>query len=241
MSKKYTFREITEKDELEKFFRLRYEIYSGCRCNSILKTNIQPIDIDYYDVHSKHYALTCENIDIGYFRVVLPREELRQNSIIEIASKNGVFNDYDKYKGNGAAPFPFLSYKEVPQGYWNFYENLTSNKETLAECSRLILTPEYRTIRTSRFLIECAIALYLIICFGKRQAVLSCNVKHKSFYEYYGFNAISKENGFSLDGHDSVAMSMSNLSLSTFPEHLYQRFEIMMDEFKTTQKIEREF
>jgi predicted GNAT family N-acyltransferase len=236
MSKKYIFREITEKDELEKFFHFRYEVYSGCQCKSVLKSNEQAIDIDYYDVHSKHYALSCENSDAGYFRVVMPREELKQNSIIEIASKNGVFSDYDKYKGNGAAPFPFLSYKEVPQSYWGFYENLIARNETLAECSRLILTPESRTLRTSRFLIECAIAMYLIICFGKKQAVLSCNVKHKSFYEYYGFEAIGKENGFSIYGYDSVAMSLTSL-----PAQIKTNIEDMSDEFTTTKKIIKAF
>ena len=39
MSKKYTFREITEKDDLEKFFHMRYEVYSGCQCKSVLKSN----------------------------------------------------------------------------------------------------------------------------------------------------------------------------------------------------------
>jgi predicted GNAT family N-acyltransferase len=236
MSKKYTFREITEKDELEKFFRLRYEVYSECRCKSVLKINEQAIDIDYYDVHSKHYALICENSDAGYFRVVLPREELRQNSVIEIATKNNIFSDYNKYKCNGAAPFPFLSYKEVPESYWHFYDNLKTRNETLAECSRLILTPGSRTLRTSRFLIECAIVLYLIICFGKKQAVLSCNVKHKSFYEYYGFVAIGKENGFSIYGYDSIAMSLTSL-----PAQIKTNIEDMSDEFTTTKKIIKAF
>ena len=234
MSKKYTFREITEKDELEKFFRLRYNVYSDCRCQSLLKKNGHPIDIDFYDVHSRHYALTYENINAGYFRVVMPKEELTQNSIIEIAEKHNAFNDYEKYLTGGYAPFPFLSYKEVPAGYWDYFNNLQSKNKKLAEASRLVLQPEFRTIRTSRFLIECAIVLYIIICIGRKQAVLSCNVRHKTFYEYYGFKPIGKENGFSVYGYDSVAMSMSFL-----PEHFKSKFEEMTAEFKLTGKIQR--
>ena len=83
MSKTYTFREITEKEELEKFFRLRYEVYSDCRCQSILKKNGHPIDIDYYDVHSRHYSLACENEHAGYLRIVLPKEEIIQNHVLD--------------------------------------------------------------------------------------------------------------------------------------------------------------
>jgi predicted GNAT family N-acyltransferase len=235
MSTKYTFREITEKEELEQFLRLRFDIYSGCRCRSILKNTGHPIDIDYYDVHSKHYAMTCGNKNAGYFRVVMPKEELTQQSIIEIAGKYSIFSDYDRYLNSEAAPFPFLCYKEIPQSYWNFYKSMKRGNKNLAEASRLILIPDFRTIRTSRFLIECAIVLYLIICFGKIQAVLSCNVNHKSFYEYYGFKAIGEENGLSTYGFDSVAMSLVSL-----PDQHHLRLEEMTSEFKSNGKIERE-
>jgi hypothetical protein len=231
----FTFREITGKDELEKFFRLRYDIYSNCRLRAVLKAKKNPIDIDYFDVHSKHYALTVGNKDAGYFRVVMPKDELIQGSVIEIAKKNKAFNDYDSYLSGEAAPYPFLSYKEVPAGYWDYFKNLQHKNKKLAEASRLILQPEFRTIRTSRFLIECAIVLYLIICFGKMQAVLSCNIKHKSFYEYYGFKAIGAENGFSSYGYDSVAMS-----LSVLPDQHHLKLEEMKNEFNSTGKIAME-
>jgi hypothetical protein len=162
----------------------------------------------------------------------MPREELTQNSVIDIAAKYNVLKDYERYKSNGAAPFPFLSYKEVPPGYWDYYKSLQRKNKKLAEASRLVLQPEFRTIRTSRFLIECAIVLYIIICIGRKQAVLSCNVRHKTFYEYYGFKPIGKENGFSVYGLDSVAMSLSSL-----PKQLHSKFEDMKNEFKTTNKI----
>jgi predicted GNAT family N-acyltransferase len=235
MSTKYTFREITEKDELEQFFRLRFEVYSGCRCRSILKNNGHSIDIDYYDVHSRHYAMTCGNTNAGYFRVVLAKEELIQQSVIDIAENYNIFRNYDRYLNSEAAPFPFLCYKEVPQSYWNYYKNLKRGNKNLAEASRLILIPELRTIRTSKFLIECAIVLYLIICFGRRQAVLSCNQRHKSFYEYYGFNAIGEENGLSTYGYDSLAMSLVSL-----PDQHHLRLKEMTSEFKSNGKIERE-
>jgi len=92
MSKKYTFREITEKDELEKFFKMRYSIYSNCRMNGFVKCNEHSIDIDAYDVHSRHYALTCENVNAGYLRVVLPREEMFQDQVLEIGRKYHLLN-----------------------------------------------------------------------------------------------------------------------------------------------------
>ena len=232
MSKKYTFREITEKDELEKFFRLRYDVYSNCRMKPFIKSNENSIDIDYYDVHSRHYALTCENLKVGYLRVVLPKEELTQNIVITLAEKYNLFNDFESYLISESAPFPFLYYKGVPTSYWNYYKKVIQRNESLAEASRLVLHQEYRTIRLSKFLIECAIVLHITICLGRKHAVLTCYDGHVKFYEHYGFKTIGSEKGYISCGQSRVAMA-----LSTLPEQLHSKLEDMKNEFKTTNKI----
>ena len=84
----YTFREITEADELEMAFRLRYEVYSSCRCSMFLNTNLNKIDIDSYDLHSKHFGLFIhENELAGYFRVVLDKNEYYNPDVLEIGRK----------------------------------------------------------------------------------------------------------------------------------------------------------
>ena len=237
MSKKYTFREITEKNELEEFFRLRYEVYSNCkRMKPFVKKNEDSLDIDFYDAHSRHYSLSYNNVNVGYFRVVFPKDEFIQNSVMKIAEKHNTISEYQCDLTNCAEPLPFLSHQGVPQSYWDYYKNALCSDKKLAECSRLIIVPDFRNIRTSKFLIECAIVLFLIICLGQMYAVLSCNIAHKRFYEYYGFKIIGHENSYSSHGQSNVAMG-----LSTLPMHLQSKFEDMTNEYKTEGKIERTF
>ncbi|MFH1118895.1 MAG: hypothetical protein V1775_03675 [Bacteroidota bacterium] len=235
----FTFREITEKAELEKAFRMRYKVYSKCRMQSFLKKNDYSIDIDHYDVHSRHYSLDCNDTNIGYLRVVLPKNEISQDSVLELAAKYELFDDYQSYLTSDVAPYPFLKYKGVPSGYWNFYKNLILRNEKLAEASRLVLDPEYRTIRSSKFLIECAIVLYFLICDGIKHALISCFADHAAFYHHYGFEEIEKCNGYKLPGIDK-APSFLTLSLSSIPVRNKSRFQNMANEFRTTGKIAME-
>ena len=69
--KTYKFREIVDEDELEKFMRLRYETYFNSSMRNFLQINDEKIDIDIYDLHSRHFGLFCEEKPIGFIRVVI--------------------------------------------------------------------------------------------------------------------------------------------------------------------------
>lgn len=235
MCTKYTFREITEKEELEQFFKFRYQIYSECCYKGYLKENSFLMDIDVFDTHSKHYALYCENNIAGYFRVVLPREEYSNQEVLEIGNQKNLLGEYDSYLKNGHATYPFLSYKNVPQSRWNFVETLKKRNENIAEASRLILRPEFRTIKTAKFLIECAIVLYVIICLGQKHGVITCSAKHSPIYQRYGFKPIDNNSEYISNGVENIC-----LTLSSVPVYLNDMFQAMCKEFKQTGRIERE-
>ena len=236
METKYIFREIIEKDELEKFFRMRYDVYSNCRLQSFLKPNKHSIDMDLFDIHSRHFSLKSETGDAGYLRIVLPKEELTQAGVIEIGEKYNIIKDYNDYLTSQTAPFPFLDYSGVPCAWWNYYKRSIDHKQNLAEASRLILQPELRTISLSRFLIECALVLYFIICLGRKRAILTCYKGHRDFYESYGFKPIGNEEGYSVNGINMVATSLSSM-----PLNLDSRFGSMLNQFTNTGIIEKAF
>ena len=117
-----------------------------------------------------------------------------------------------------------------------------SKNEYLAECSRLILQPEIRSVRTSKFLIECAMALFVIICIGKMNTVVSCRHDHGCFYEHCGFIPIVDREGYKTNERNMVAFTLplsQSLSTSSVPQRYHVKFEEMAEEFKTTGKIER--
>ncbi|MCD4663885.1 MAG: GNAT family N-acetyltransferase [Bacteroidales bacterium] len=234
MSKKYTFREITEKDELEKSFRLRYNVYSKCRMNSFVKPNKHSIDIDSFDLHSRHFTLICNNTIVGYMRVVLPKEEILQQNILELGNMYDLLNDSKKPKNDGS-PYPFLNYKGTPGSYWNYYHSLSIKNEGLVEASRLALLPEYRTIRSSKFLIECIMVFFILICERMKHAVIACYDNHSAFYKYYGFKEIDSGNKYQFPINFSAFILV--ISLSSIPDKNHSRFQEMAEEFKTTHKI----
>jgi predicted GNAT family N-acyltransferase len=236
MSRKYTFREISKKEELERFFRLRYKVYSECRWSCVLNKTNSHIDIDYFDLHSRHFALVSNNIDIGYFRIVLPKEELVQNSVIEVGRKYQFLNNYKNYLCNSAESFPFIGYNKAPEASKDFYNKIQKNNQSLVEASRLIVKKEFRNIRTTKFLIECAIVLFIIICLGKKYGVITCHSSHVRFYKHYGFKIIGKNEKFELLKQKRIAMSLLNL-----PIEVQLKLEDMTDEYKKTGKIERIF
>jgi predicted GNAT family N-acyltransferase len=243
----YTFREITEADELEQAFRLRYEVYSSCRCSVFLNTNLNKIDIDSYDLHSKHFGLFInENELAGYFRVVFDKNEYYNSDVLYIGRKFNFFpgTEYtlEGIKHIERADFPFLSYTGIPESTISFYKVLKNKGEGIAECSRLIIKEEHRGVKVSILLLECAIVLYILICIGSKHAVLSCVKEHSILYKRYGFQPIGEEQGYSLFGSERLSMCLTlslslSLSSSPLPKYYQPKLESMAAEYSITGKI----
>jgi len=243
MNKTLTFREITEPDELEKVFRFRYEEYSNSKCNVFLKQNYHKVDIDIYDLHSKHYGLFAFNNQlVGCLRVVLDRNGLYNQNVFEIGKKYDVFNDsfYSKevFKSINAADFPFLSYSNLPESMKSHYCLIKRNNENVAEASRLIIGKDFRGLRVSIFLVECAMMLFTLICLGQRHAVLDCCREHRSFYERFGFRPFDDGQGYKIFERFSDILYLHSSAFS-IPIHLKLKFEQMAIEFSQTNKISR--
>ena len=70
----YYFRELQDQQEMLNWLRLRYTIYNSTRCAGFLKTNEEEIDVDHYDLKSRHYGLFVEEADeqklIGGLRII---------------------------------------------------------------------------------------------------------------------------------------------------------------------------
>jgi predicted GNAT family N-acyltransferase len=239
----FTFREITEQADLENAFHFRYEEYSGSRLKAFLKHNEQRVDIDTYDLHSKHYGVfTGDNKLMAYLRVVLDKREFYNPLVFEVGKKYEVFSDlehsFSSLQNSPKADFPFLSYPNVPESIQSKYNSLKSNNETIAEASRLIIKEEYRGLRTVAFLIECAMVLFIQICLGKKHAVVSCCKDHCSFYERYGFRPFGTGEFYNVFG---MPMDTLALILTSVPKNLPSRFEEMTKQYLTTGTINKAF
>jgi predicted GNAT family N-acyltransferase len=232
--KAFTFRELTGKKELEEFFGLRYEVFYNSANKPFLNENIHRLDIDYFDVHSKHYCLMHGDNKVGYFRAVYQKGQYFNEKVIEIGEKYELLYGNTFEEQNESAPFPFLSYEGVPESHWNFYYNLLEQDENMAEVSRIIVSPEYRAISTVKLLVECAIVLYAMTFARLRYAIVNCELLHGLFYTHYGFKEIDEAARYTVNG-----LKKTSLSIAEIPEKFMGKIGIMTEEFKNTGKIER--
>jgi GNAT acetyltransferase-like protein len=237
MEKIYTFKEVRDKETLKECFRFRYKIYAGSLMKGFLKENAYKIDIDYFDVHSRHYALLQNNNLAGYIRTVLPKDELLNYEALEIGKRFRLLNEQTYLEQNNIAPFPFLSYNSVPKSHWDYFHKLERNKEKLVEASRLVLHPQHRTIKTSKFLTECAIVIYLLNYITQKHAVINCYVHHSLFFRCYGFKSIDETGGFLVNGVNKVTLAL-NPSIAYAQNNSREKLSAMTEEYKQLGKLE---
>ena len=241
MNKTMTFREITEPGELEKAFRFRYEVYSKSRLNRFLKQNQCNLDIDIHDLHSRHFGLFIGNIEmIGYLRVVLSKETFFNDKVSEVINKFNFISliepASEDTKRERVADYPFLSHPNLPLSLITRYNLLKNQNIEIAEASRLIIKDDHRGIKTSAFLIECAMMLFIMICSSQRHAVISCCKDHRLFYERYGFRPFDDDTEFNL--YD-MKLDTVCLTLSEYPKNLPGRIEEMKSQYLIAGKITR--
>ena len=241
MNKTLTFREITKPDEVEKAFRLRYEEYSKSRVSPILKKNEEKVDMDIFDLHSRHFGLfTNKNEMIGGIRVVLDRKEFYHSGVFEIGKKYGIFTDASHAKdcitNSPMADFPFLSYSNLPEKILCRYNEMKEKHTSFAECSRLIIKESFRGIKFSVFLIDCAMMLFMEICSRKKHAILGCYRDHGAFYKRMGFIHFGDDQGYLMFEKIADVLYLPS-DLSTMPNHLRIKFEQLAIKFSKTGKI----
>jgi predicted GNAT family N-acyltransferase len=246
-TKTFTFREITDAAELEEAFRLRYEVYSRSKNHGFVKQTEARIDLEIFDLHSRHYGLYSVNNELaGYLRVVLDRKEYYNSSVFEVGEKIGLFSVQEHSEGclkkSMSPDFPFLSYKELPACIRLYYQSIRNRNEGIAEAGRIIIKEEYRGIRTSAFMVECALVLYMLYCQGSKHAVISCLKEHSLFYLRYGFQPMGDGQPYHPFGTTSVILGLplaTELSQSKIPLSFHARLEEMTAMFNITGQIQR--
>jgi predicted GNAT family N-acyltransferase len=235
----YTFREITEADELEKAFRFRYKVYTGCTNICFLKPNENSIDVDTFDLHSRHYGIFTQGGEIvANIRVVLDKNEFHNDNVYDIAKKNNVLsesiNSIKEIMKAEVCDYPFLSYSSVPKSVKSDYMELRTNNVGFAEAGRLIIKEEYRGIRLSSLLLDCAMVLFILICHENKYAVLCCDEHHRLFYEKYGFRPFGDGQQYDIYGTNKLSMY---LCPEVLPENLKIKFQEISAEYLITGKI----
>jgi hypothetical protein len=242
----FTFREISEKDELEKFFQLRFQVCSDSQLAPFLSKNDHQVDIDIYDLHARLFGLFCDNNLVGGIRLVLDKKELYIPEVYEIGHKYGIFgadvDSKEKLEKTDYPEFPFLSYQRVPKQMISFYQKNKNNKKICA-ASRCVITNSHRGLKTIQFLTESIITVGNLYC-GKKTGLgfADVNLSHSKFYCRYGFAPIENEPVYFVHEVPAVTLTISlstSLTSSSIPQHLHSKLEEMIHEYSSTNRISR--
>ncbi len=182
----YYFREIQGREEMLSWLKLRYTIYNSTRCAGFLSDNELEIDVDAYDLQSKHYGLFVEEADqqklIGGLRIIQNTPVL---STIRTLKELGLIDLCQQQSEQEV--LPILSY--FPEDKDDHFSPLMPNGRVATEGSRLVLNKEYQSLRLAKFIISNAIILHLMME-EDWVAFVSCNPLHARLYQSFGFENV---------------------------------------------------
>jgi hypothetical protein len=190
-TKTFTFREITDPAEMEKLFRLRYQVYSESDLAPFLKKNEHQVDMDVYDLHSRFYGIYCKDQLVAGVRAVIDRRDYYNPEVYDIGSKYGIYSEdkssQEKLIRADYADFPFLSYAGVPEEVKQFYETQKKDKKVYMS-SRCVIDANHRGLKIIQFLTESIAILITQLCGEKvGLAITDVSISHSKFYSRYGF------------------------------------------------------
>jgi hypothetical protein len=230
---------------MEELFRLRYQVYSECELAPLLTTNEYRIDMDIYDLHSRHFGIFLNNDLIAGVRAVIDKRDYYNPDVYETGRKYGIYSSdkssQEELIETEYPDFPFLSYPTVPAEIRQFYEEQKKDKKIFM-VSRCAISANHRGLKTIQFLTE-SIAITISIFCGNKvgMAMSDVTVSHSKFYNRYGYSPIAKAPYYDVNGVPAICclavLLSSILSLSTIPQYLHSKFEAMIEEYNKTKMI----
>ena len=212
MNRTIIFKEVLETEALEECFSLRDEYFNNPRHKVLLKSNVEGIDMDEYDMYARHWAVYSENGElIGYARII--QEHVNTNivsSIMELAKKYSVEEVYHR---NKAMAFPLSEYQE--SGSAQTIQSIFNSEQAMVELSRFVIK-RGNPSKISTFMVEAGLGIYAYY-FKIRTIILACMISHERFWSRYGFKRIEANETYYVGELKSVNL------LSSFDEVSYQR------------------
>ncbi len=224
----YEFREVTDANELEQIFRLRYRVYRACDLRHFVPENEYGLDLDAYDLRSHHYGLFhCENGQsrvIGCVRVVTDRETDAAPAIRLIAKFHRRFEPVIAKRPPEV--FPMLEYVPFKEQITKLIQSSQRKGLSAVESGRLVIDPGHQFQLLGRKLILAAAAASFGY-YGYDQVLAFTYRVALRFYQHAGFRIVPGTGQFLGQGVSSrMCHCFCARSTDIFPadQTLYRRY-----------------
>ncbi len=188
----FTFRAVRSHDEQVEVLRLRYRIYRGCHLHEVIPENAAQIDIDSWDLHSRHYGLFRNDGQgqtlIGTSRVVEDTTQVISPLML------GVLGEYPEFRQSALRdaryPLPSFLWAPEPAHLWKLLNEWRAANENCVEASRIAIDKSCRGLVYICHIFESIVAIHFF-GLGATRALGIAKLTFKAFYGRYGFTPIA--------------------------------------------------
>lgn len=228
----YVFREARNVLELKSLLELRYRGYLQSRCSRLIKQNPSGLDIDSYDLRSRHMGFFQlqgnESKPLGYMRLV--EDELTDTApmIWQLALRHPELAERLEHKP--PTPLPLMENCPKTDELMQFFHHLKDKGEKLVEGSRFVFDKDVRSRGFPKFVLESAVAITLY-SLGYKHALLACIPRHARFYEKFGFKTYTGLEDFKYCGITGCVLINSKNSV---PVDIQQKIADMAKAYDKT-------
>ena len=203
----YVFREARNVLELKSLLELRYRGYLQSRCSSLIKQNPSGLDLDAYDLRSRHMGFFQlqgkESKPLGYMRFVEDDLTATAPLIWQLAL---AYPDLcERLEKDPPTPYPLMENCPKTDELMKFYQQVKAKGERIAEGSRFVFDKDVRSRGFPKFMLESSLAVGLF-GLGYKHALLACNPRHGSFYSKFCFKPYEGLEKFEYDGLPGCVM-----------------------------------
>lgn len=231
MKKKITFKEIQEIEELEKCLILRYEHFNSPQYRVFLNKNNLGIDIDEFDIFSRHWIVIDEaNEIIGYARIIQRKKNSNIFHLIQQIQKKYSIAEFQLK--NKMCSFPMMKYQTNKSKIFLASFLGENTEKEVFELSRFIIK-NGSSIRVSKFMVNAGLSIYKS-CFQAEIMILACIENHEKFWRRYGFSNISEKEKYRIEQLSAVNLFSE---FNSIDKMIKNRFEELADQYKKENKI----
>ena len=226
----FVYREIFTADELKQMFMLRYELFRESRTKVLVNENSHNIDIDCYDLRSRHFGLFYfkNNVEhpIGYNRIVHDGYGPAWYTILQLAENFPEI--YSQVHADPLAQLPVMALYPEPAILFDLYRKYKAEGKCLVEGSRLSIVKSYAKIKLVEFIASCGTAITFYVN-EIDMALLNVFWIHQRIYRPFGFHQLDKSSIYETHGLKSVCLAITEGSI---PENQKSRIISMAKAFQ---------
>ncbi len=174
------FRELRNAAELEVAARLRARGTIGLQQKQIVRPPIDGIELDAWDLGSRHFGL-WRGVDlVGYIRIVTGAESAIGAAVLQVAQGNGLLDRVLETVTHRLPSYAYFSELRAHQ--------YLEDQPDLYEASRLVVDPELAGRCHGSQLIQATSAVFLTL--EKRRGIANVDARHTRAYRRLGFETV---------------------------------------------------